>query len=230
MATGRKTTARFVVSEPREVRRRGPRGTVRTGRAATRTQQPWTPVVGREYSVQPGVGKPAEARVKVLDTHEEWLGEITFADVRREGFRTTDDFRAAWVARRDKPFMRALVDIDDTTAREAAIARFVRRHAATRVHVVFFEVVAVRHVDVATQREWWTGDVRSLLADSRKGRGDYTHSPGQTIDRDAECVDDLSLARYSKAAEAQRLSFRADLEKARAERKAQRGRAQRRAA
>lgn len=210
VASGRKTMLRVPVGEPRTVARKGPRGLQRTGLSAQRHQQPFTPRIGREYAIQPGVGRSTVARIRVTDTHEQWLGQITFTDARREGHRTTDDFRAAWTTTHDKAWMATILDEDDM-ARDAAIARFNRRHAATRVHVISFELVTDTHL---------------LLADVRRGRGDYTPSPGQTIDRDAECIDTATQERYAKTARERgletRRSFQRDLEAERARRKATR--------
>lgn len=51
---------------------------------------------GKAYALQPGRGKSAIGRITVTDVREERLGDISFQDARREGFRTTGDFFDYW--------------------------------------------------------------------------------------------------------------------------------------
>lgn len=51
---------------------------------------------GRKYAVQSGRGKPAIARITVLDVRRQRLGDLTFDDARAEGFRSRDAFFAYW--------------------------------------------------------------------------------------------------------------------------------------
>ncbi|KKN69176.1 hypothetical protein LCGC14_0443520 [marine sediment metagenome] len=53
-------------------------------------------LVGRDYAVQPGRGKKAVARIRVLAVRKEAVGAITAADARAEGFDTPQDFRDYW--------------------------------------------------------------------------------------------------------------------------------------
>ena len=52
--------------------------------------------VGRDYAVQPGRGKFAVARVRVTGTRTEFLGDISYPDALREGFRSTVQFASYW--------------------------------------------------------------------------------------------------------------------------------------
>lgn len=52
--------------------------------------------VGGTYGVQPGRGKPALFEIAVTNVSRATLGEISFEDARREGFRTPSDFFHAW--------------------------------------------------------------------------------------------------------------------------------------
>lgn len=52
--------------------------------------------VGKTYAVQPGRGKKAVARIRVLDVRREKLLAITTADARREGFYGGPEFVAYW--------------------------------------------------------------------------------------------------------------------------------------
>ncbi len=58
--------------------------------------EPCRYVVGRDYAVQPGRGKKAVARIRVLAVRMEAVGAITPADARAEGFDTPQDFRDYW--------------------------------------------------------------------------------------------------------------------------------------
>ena len=50
----------------------------------------------RVYALQSGRGKPSIGQITVMDVCKQRLGEITYKDARKEGFRTTDEFRAYW--------------------------------------------------------------------------------------------------------------------------------------
>jgi hypothetical protein len=52
-------------------------------------------VTGRSYSIQAG-RKSGYGRLTVLDVRRDRLGDITLADARREGFKTTDEFKDHW--------------------------------------------------------------------------------------------------------------------------------------
>jgi hypothetical protein len=52
---------------------------------------------GRVYSIQTGRGKPASGHITITEVRQEQLGDITLRDARREGFRTTADFKAYWL-------------------------------------------------------------------------------------------------------------------------------------
>jgi hypothetical protein len=58
--------------------------------------QPCKYRVGRTYAIQAGRGKPAIARIRILDVRTERLGEITLEDARREGFKATFQFFQYW--------------------------------------------------------------------------------------------------------------------------------------
>jgi len=51
---------------------------------------------GRTYAVQRGRGAPAIARIEIVSIEPQTLGEITFAEARREGFRTRNEFFEYW--------------------------------------------------------------------------------------------------------------------------------------
>ena len=51
---------------------------------------------GRDYALQPGRGKKAVGRIRVLDVRREPLAEVDTADARREGFYGGPEFAAYW--------------------------------------------------------------------------------------------------------------------------------------
>lgn len=148
----------------------------------------------------------------ITDVTEQWAGEVTFKQALACGFRTSDDWKAAFVAQYDTTAFRdTLKDMDDDQARTAAIARFERRHAGRRVNVIAFKL----EVD----------PVRFLA----QGWPDYTGQRHRSIDPDAEVIPP-SPARVKRArelGEKQRAEFRRDLERERALRKSARGRSMR---
>lgn len=79
---------------------------VRTGRK-TVTRRPIRPDQlcryrpGKSYAVQPGRGKPATCRITITSVTHELAGAITLPEAVGEGFKTTDDFKAYWIALHD---------------------------------------------------------------------------------------------------------------------------------
>lgn len=51
---------------------------------------------GKDYALQPGRGKKAVGRIRVLDVRREPLAEVDTADARREGFYGGPEFAAYW--------------------------------------------------------------------------------------------------------------------------------------
>jgi uncharacterized protein YhfF len=60
---------------------------------------------GKHYAVQPGRGQAAVCRIAIESVRQERVGDITFADARAEGFQTTEEFKAYWVAIHDKAWL-----------------------------------------------------------------------------------------------------------------------------
>lgn len=58
--------------------------------------------VGKTYAVQPGRGKPAVARIQIVNIRREDVREISDADVKAEGFETASDFFMTWCKMHDK--------------------------------------------------------------------------------------------------------------------------------
>lgn len=59
--------------------------------------------VGKAYSVQPGRGKKAIARIEITDIHYEDVREISDEDVKAEGFDSTTQFLETWTQMHDVP-------------------------------------------------------------------------------------------------------------------------------
>lgn len=97
---------------------------------------------GLSYAVQPGRGKHASCRVLVREVRLERLGDISFEDARREGFRTRDEFKAAWVVINDSAWVRRCEDNRDgfELAEFDLAERFDVRHAETMVWVISFDL------------------------------------------------------------------------------------------
>lgn len=51
---------------------------------------------GKAYAVQPGRTHAQVCRITITDVRQEAAGEISFKDARKEGFRTTTEFKDYW--------------------------------------------------------------------------------------------------------------------------------------
>ena len=112
-------------------------------------------------------------RVTGVDTLT--LGEVTHDQARLLGHRGTAALKRAWLADHDRDW---LDEADRSDAQQ--LARYTDRWGHR-------SAVLVRYVGVDPPR---------LLADVRRGQGDYTSSPGRSIDPDAECVPTSPFARW----------------------------------
>lgn len=79
---------------------------------------PYTParakwVVGRTYAVQPGRGKKQVGRILLTEIRREDVREISFDDVRREGFVSKVQFFEVWMQMHDKEAWEWWCDADD---------------------------------------------------------------------------------------------------------------------
>jgi hypothetical protein len=135
---GRKTQTRRLV-RPGQAGA-APRCAYRPGRSEplTRVKRPDERTPEEESRVRHGKGRPPLqqiGRILITDVRRERLGEITFSDARREGFRTAAEFKAAWVRDHDGKW---LARQDDPSDVELA-ARFDGAWADTEVWVISFE-------------------------------------------------------------------------------------------
>jgi hypothetical protein len=157
--------------------------------------------VGSDYAVQPGRGKEAIARLKVLEVREEPVGAITHADARAEGFRNVAAFKAAWVRIHDAGWVGKLEaditpELGGCLSESELVYRFEVAHAHKLVHVISFTLAV---------------DTPRFLAHPTANSGDYTEQRHRAID-DLEVVDEMTQHRYAEEARKQRESFRRDLE------------------
>ena len=160
---------------------------------------------GHDYAVQPGRGKQAITRLKVLEVREEPVGQVSHHDAKAEGFRNTAAFKAYWVRLYDREWAEEHEEETD------AVIRFNARHAHRLVHVIRFELADVPRY-LASQLDVLTGHTDD---------GEYTTNRARSIDQlevIPPFVSDVERAR--RVGEQQRASFKRDLEVERARRKA----------
>lgn len=94
--SGRKTqTRRLFQEQVAKVVRRNRR---------TYTTRPFRPVVGKDYAVQPGRGKPERGRILCTAVRMEMLGVITKADIHAEGFHRLDALARYWLGLHDQGY------------------------------------------------------------------------------------------------------------------------------
>lgn len=144
-----------------------------------RVQRPSFYKVDHDYPVRLDRREHGTFRIKILAVREERLGEITLADARAEGYRTTDEFKLEWVREHDRAWMERervdlLADLEDGVAIVdwILLERFRRSHARRRVRVFTFEPLRDVSVFMATQRDILSG----------RSDGDYTENVNRAID------------------------------------------------
>ena len=178
------------------------------GNGTTYWTRPFVPVVGQLLPIQPGRGKHAVCHVKIAGVRRERAGDITYLDARREGFRTTDDFKAYWVRLHDRAWIRrelveraGCYDGETSIVTWILLRRFDEQHADTPVWAIAFDVVE--------DPDLYMG---------RQGREDYTPNLARAIDPapvPPTAFVDQQAAKAAALAEEQRLSFKRDLEQER---------------
>ncbi len=148
---------------------------------------PWRP--GRSYAVVPN-GAPAKCRVVLLEVETQLAGDLTFDDARAEGYRTREEWKAAWIRRHDRAWVDRQTSYDDhgevliEPADELLFERFDARHAERAVWALFFELDR--------------GHVPRLL--HRQSERGYTTNPRDAVPDEPEAVDAATLTRYAKKA------------------------------
>lgn len=214
---GRATQVRVIPGERTLTRRKD---SDRRNQSAWYWTDPWQPVLGADVTVvgrDPDSGTSRKARVRITGLRTSALGDMTPLDARACGHVSIPAFQIAWVRDHDRAWMARHADQLDA-----------RRVTHVAADYVLLDRFAARWRD----REAWVITVvhveaQHLLADVRKGRGDYTTSPGSTIDMGAECVDAATLERYALKARASQDNFKAALRAERDAQHAARGRAMR---
>jgi len=117
--------------------------------------------------------------IRVTSVEHLTLAQVSHEQARALGHKGTAALKRAWITSRDAAW---LLDADRSDA--DVLRRYDERWGRRAA-------VLVRYVAAGRPR---------LLADVRRGYGDYTTSPGRTIDPDAECIDQATQERYSKDA------------------------------
>lgn len=153
----------------------------------------------RARAGRPGFRMPriAVARIVVTGVRGGPAGEVTLADANREGFRTTDDLRAHWVARHDR---RWLAELGREPEPIELVARFHERHADTPTWAIAFEL------DHAEQP-------RLLASNSARGYVERRYDgSGRRIALadEPEAVDEQTQERLSAEAHERRRAFFAE--------------------
>lgn len=165
--------------------------------------------VGHDYPVQVRRGRKLDSllRIKILARGKQRAGDITLAEARAEGQRTTADWKRAWVRRHDTQWTARdeLFDDGNDIVNDILLARFEERHADTLVWAIAFEPLV---------------DAPRFMARPTRTSGDYVAVTARAIDP-VECVDEVTQAHYAKLkredGERRRASFRRDQEEARGE-------------
>lgn len=68
-------------------------------RRPVRRGETWASRVGRLIPIHPGYGEPMAGRVLLTDVRREHLRDVTVDGAQAEGFKTVEEFRAAWCER-----------------------------------------------------------------------------------------------------------------------------------
>lgn len=152
---------------------------------------------GKSYAVQPGRGKSATCRIKVTSVTRELVGDITHADAVAEGFRTTDDFKAYWIALHEPAWLKheiamleeaenddGVVLDRDTWITRRSIDLFDRNHARRPVWAITFTL------DTAP-----VGRFLALQSDEL-----YTNNPARALPDEPEAVDPDTQKRITQDA------------------------------
>ncbi len=178
--SGKKTMLRrpMVGGEPRyRPRAKG----VRDGGQSLQLVRPPVPKVGDRWPIKPGPEKPVMCRVRVVLVRTEQHGVISYEDVRREGYRTTVEYKAAWVRWQDRQWLAQVGDELDPTINEHLIPRFDARWADREVSVVQFEVDR-------TAARYLAASPGALLND----KPDYVSSSARAMKGEGAAVDEAT--------------------------------------
>lgn len=188
---GKATQIRTIVvaSEPRYRRRKDRHGKAKRGQSMELVKAT-IPKRGDRFPIKAAQDKPVMCRVVVTTKPTvEQHGPISFADVRASGYKTTVEYKAAWVRRHDREWVDAMAErrAGDGDVTDVELAeRFDVRWADGDVYVLHIEVDR-------------TGE-RYLAADPAAMETDYVHSPARAMAGEPAAVDDQTLAQFTKDA------------------------------
>ncbi len=194
---GKATQIRTIVvaSEPRYRRRRNKQGGAKRGQSMELVKS-WIPKRGDRFPIKAAADKPVMCRVVVTTKPTiEQHGPISFADVRASGYRTTVEYKAAWVRRHDRDWIDGqevkvgadgVEEADHFLTDELLAERFDERWADRDVYVL--------HVEVDR-----TGE-RYLAADPAAMETDYVHSPARAMAGEPPAVDEATQEQFTKDA------------------------------
>lgn len=207
IVTGRKTMTRRPVKEPQLVRRTIKINGERRPAGPERWTRPFEPKVGGRIAVQPGRGQHAVAHILVADVRRELVGEITYEDARREGFRTTEEFKVYWVRLYDRAWIDrqervvhpdGVVETLELLTDEDLVARFDERHANRLVWVIGFELARDEHPLFLTPA---AREPSGGAEDSDDAHG-YTENPSRALLDAGEVLDRRTADRFTTQARA----------------------------
>jgi hypothetical protein len=194
---GKATQIRRVViaTDPRYRRRKDKHGRAKRGQSMELVK-PTVPKQGDRFPIKAAADKPVMCRVVVREKPViERHGAISFADVRASGYRTTVEYKAAWVRRYDGGWIEAK---EVTTGADGAVDE--NRYLTDELLAVRFDArwadrdVYVLHVEVDR-----TGE-RYLAADPAAMETDYVRSPARAMTGEPPAVDEATQEQFTKDA------------------------------
>jgi hypothetical protein len=171
------------------------------------------PKVGQRRFIKASQRDEIACHIVILDVVERLAGQIEFADARKLGYRTTDQFKAAWVQEHDIPWlnrqMAAMLPFPDDL--EFA-ARFDGRHAPRKVYVVRFEVDRSEQPRFLMEGSPLTDGGKARLMSNRKVKPrkakprevtgpeetGYASSAARALSHEPEPVDAQTQDRFSR--------------------------------
>lgn len=169
-------------------------------RRPVKPDQPCRYRTGHSYAVQPGRGKPATCRITITGIDRQFAGAITLPDAVGEGFKTTDDFKAYWIALHDKPWLgkqRAFVEALNANALADDATIDIDKYLAARS----IDRFDTSHADRAVWRIEFVLDTtlapRLLAAQSDEL---YVTSPAMALAQEPEAVTEYEQEQITRRA------------------------------
>lgn len=187
---------------------------IATGRATLvlRRQDKGPPKIGREVPIREHQ-EPAQCRAKATHAVAQRLSDTTYADAKAMGHKNVGIWREEWLREHDADWVKANSDSLGVLELAQIEARFTEHWADEVVWAITVQLVADPPRFLAAGKG--TIDPDPVTG----GNGDYTRTPARGLDREAGEYVAPSLETVKRAKE-HRESFLRDLERERAERKA----------